>query len=137
MKQDLEDRDPVGRGRSIILADDSTLQRKLVRVSLVAWGFRVEEASSAREALRMARSSPPAAIVSDFLMPGGDGLTFCSVAKRDEQLARVPFIVVSSILCEGQQKLEGAKEFGVDAFVSSKPRHRALAQALRKLLPPV
>ena len=126
-------RDPVGRGRPIVLVDDNAIQRKLLRLVLGQWGFRVEEAGSAREALELARRVPPAAIVSDFLMPGGDGLQLCSLAKRDRLLARVPFIVVSSILLTDQE-VEAAHDFGADAFVSAGHQHRGLARALVALL---
>lgn len=120
---------PIGRGRPILLVDDDSAQRRLLRLVLSRWGFRVEEARSAREALIMVHRSSPAAVVSDFLMPETDGFSLCSAIKRDRRLTGLPVIVVSSILLDDRQ-MDVARELGVDAFVGATPGYQALARAL-------
>ena len=90
----------LGKGRRVLLVDDELLGRKLAALRLRDSGFDVETAASAVEALRIARSSPPDAILSDVLMPGMDGFELCRTVREDERLARVPVILLSSAFVE-------------------------------------
>lgn len=63
--------------RNILVADDSTAQRRMLSLQLARWGYRVAEAASGPEALALARTQDFDFILSDWMMPGLTGPDFC------------------------------------------------------------
>ena len=61
----------------VLVVDDSRLQRRILTASLRKWGFLVQEADSGLSALEICRLNPPDIVISDWMMPEMDGLTFC------------------------------------------------------------
>ncbi|WP_245306213.1 PP2C family protein-serine/threonine phosphatase [Roseovarius aestuariivivens] len=71
---------PVSEDRAIqtvLVVDDSRLQRRILAASLTNWGYRVCEAGSGAEALDICRAMAPDLVLSDWMMPGMNGLDFC------------------------------------------------------------
>ena len=75
---------PGGRRRILVVDDDPTL-RLLLRVTLAADEFEIEEVASAEEAREVARFWRPAVVLLDVQLPGLDGLSFCRqlMARED------------------------------------------------------
>lgn len=62
---------------TVLLVDDESVIRRALRKIFENGGLTVSEAESAREALEaVALDADIAAVVSDFLMPDGNGLDF-------------------------------------------------------------
>jgi PAS domain S-box-containing protein len=57
----------------ILVVDDNTTTRKLLRVALQAEGYAVAEAEDGVTALRLAADCPPALVLLDFRLPDLDG----------------------------------------------------------------
>jgi len=55
--------------RSVLVVDDSRLQRRILSAMLKRWGFDVIEASTGAEALELCKKSRPEFIFSDWMMP--------------------------------------------------------------------
>ncbi|MEJ1991686.1 MAG: fused response regulator/phosphatase [Maritimibacter sp.] len=72
---------PSGAIRRVLVVDDSRAQRKVLSASLTRQGYSVVEAGSGQEALEIARSEPLDLILSDWMMPGMDGLEFCQEVR--------------------------------------------------------
>ena len=72
----------LSNGRSVLIVDDSPLQRKILRSSVARWGFDIIEAESAEEALQICQISQPDIILSDWVMPGMNGLEFCRAFRN-------------------------------------------------------
>src|SRR2546421_12356261 len=64
------------RQRILVVDDDPTL-RLLLRVTLAADEFEIEEVASAEEAGEVARFWRPAVVLLDVQLPGLDGPSFC------------------------------------------------------------
>ena len=69
------------RQRILIVDDDSSL-RLLLRTTLAADELEVTEADNARRASELVRFWRPTVVLLDVAMPGMDGLAFCSELKR-------------------------------------------------------
>jgi response regulator RpfG family c-di-GMP phosphodiesterase len=78
------------RSRRILIVDDDSALRALLRTTLIA-EFEVAEAENARSASDLARFWRPAVVLLDVAMPGIDGLSFCSDLKRKP---RAPLVVL-------------------------------------------
>ena len=63
-----------GAIKSVLVVDDSKLQRKILTLALKRWGFDVFEAASGQEALDLATVQRPDLVLSDWMMPGMSGL---------------------------------------------------------------
>lgn len=63
----------VGRRRLVLVADDDSLHRQLMRDALAPLGFIVLEAGDGAEALRLASDCRPDAFLLDISMPGVNG----------------------------------------------------------------
>jgi response regulator RpfG family c-di-GMP phosphodiesterase len=69
--------------RRILVVDDDAGIRLLLRTTLAADEFAVEEARSAEEAAAIARFWTPEVVILDIGLPGMDGLTLCRELKRN------------------------------------------------------
>ena len=79
---------------SILVVDDEPNVRNLIKEFLEAEGYQVIEASSGSEAAASLSASPPHLIISDYAMPGMNGLELLGLA-----LEKAPD--AARILCTG------------------------------------
>ena len=66
---------------TILVVDDQTNVRKLLKEYLTSQGYRVVEASDGQSALIVARHEHPDLILLDVMMPGMDGYQFLSAYR--------------------------------------------------------
>ncbi|PHO05520.1 fused response regulator/phosphatase [Rhodobacteraceae bacterium 4F10] len=104
-----------GAIQRILLVDDSRLQRRILSASLKSDGYEVIEAASGEEALELCEETPPDLVLSDWIMPGMDGIEFCQAFRALEQEKYGYFILLTS----KSEKAEVAKglEGGADDFL--------------------
>ena len=104
------------RRRLALIVDDSRLQRRILCKSVRAWGFDVIEAASGDAALELCRNVTPDLVLSDWMMPGMNGLEFCHAFRQLEGEDYGYFILLTS----KSEKDEVARglEAGADDFVS-------------------
>ena len=100
----------------MLVADDSRLQRRILSKFLTNWGFEVHEAGAGDEALELCRSLAPDLVLSDWMMPGLDGLEFC----REFRQLPANFYGYFILLTSKSDKLEVAQglDAGADDFLS-------------------
>ncbi|OHA49450.1 MAG: hypothetical protein A2682_00270 [Candidatus Terrybacteria bacterium RIFCSPHIGHO2_01_FULL_58_15] len=84
------------REKILIIEDDPSLQAALVE-ALSASGFLTHKASDGPEGIEVARKEGPALILLDLLLPGQSGFEVLRLLKRDEQLKRIPVIVLTNL----------------------------------------
>lgn len=81
--------------RTIMVVDDDDLQRKLTARILESEGYRVDLAADGSEALRMLQSTQPDLILTDFLMPGLNGIELTERIKSYPALAGIPIVMIT------------------------------------------
>lgn len=82
--------------RNVLIVDDSRLQRRILAASLVRWGYVVTEADSAEQALDLCAANQPDLVLSDWMMPGMDGLEFCQTFRKMPRESYGYFILLTS-----------------------------------------
>ena len=118
------------RERRVLVVDDSATIRDIVTRGLEQEGFRVMTADDGTAALALAREHAPDLIISDLQMPNMGGAELCRTLQRDQDLAAIPFIVMSSASDRAvirQMVAQGAaayliKPFNIDQLVTTAQR---------------
>ena len=118
-------------GRTLVVADDDAVQRKMVGLRLQRAGYRVVMAVDGEEALARARAERPYAIVSDVLMPKMDGFGLCMAVRNDPQLERLPVVLISNSYLEVDDHSLAAR-VGADALLERTPELTELIATLDK-----
>lgn len=110
-----------GSVRTVLVVDDSRLQRRILASMLQKWGCAVIEAESGDHALAICKAARPDIVLSDWMMPGMDGLDFCR-AFRQLPSDRYGYFI---LLTAKSGKVETAQglDAGADDFLT-KPVNR-------------
>ena len=101
---------------TVLIVDDSGLQRKILCSSVKRWGFDVFEAASGDEALVLAAEIAPDIVLSDWMMPGMNGLEFCD-AFRQLTRDRYGYFILLTSKSEKNEVAMGL-EAGADDFLT-------------------
>jgi len=102
--------------RNVLVVDDSRAQRHLIVTGIRGWGLNVLQASSGEEALALCRSHEIDLVLSDWMMPGMNGIDFCRALRRIEAERYIYFILLTS-KSDKAAVAEGL-EVGADDFLS-------------------
>jgi two-component system cell cycle response regulator len=81
---------------TVLVVDDSFVNRRLVRSTLEPLGYRVVTADSAERALDAAACDDIDLVLTDLHMPGSDGMALLRRLKAGAQTRDLPVIVISS-----------------------------------------
>ncbi len=102
--------------RRVLVVDDSPAQRRVLRATLARQGFDVIDAGSGSEALKVLEEHRVDLILSDWMMPGMDGLELCARVRALPLENYIYFILLTS----KNEKGAAAKglDMGADDFLS-------------------
>lgn len=99
--------------RLVLVVEDEPQLRRYLRATLVAHGYRMEEAADGAEALRLATALQPDLVLLDLGLPDLDGL---ELTRRIRDWSAVPIIVVSA---RGQEQDKiSALDLGADDYLT-------------------
>jgi DNA-binding NtrC family response regulator len=87
----------------VLVVDDEPAEREGLARMVGQWGYEVETASSAEEALSLVESQHPAVVVTDLVLPEMDGLT---LLQKLRETGRPPVV----LLVTGHATVETAVE---------------------------
>jgi two-component system, chemotaxis family, chemotaxis protein CheY len=84
--------------QSILIVDDSSSIRNILRVYLMGLKVEVLDADTGERALQLARLVPLSLMIADIQMPGMDGLTLVDRIRHDPraQVSRLPVVLLTS-----------------------------------------
>jgi two-component system, OmpR family, response regulator ResD len=115
----------------VLIADDDTVVRDVVRRYLERDGLEVAVADDGVEALRLLGTERIDVAVLDVMMPGPDGLTLCRSLRAGGGYS-VPVILLTA-LGEEDDRIAGL-EAGADDYVTKPFSPRELALRVRSVL---
>ena len=106
---------------NVLIAEDDSTSRLLLRKMLEKWGYEVTVTSNGREAWELLRSDDgPRLAILDWMMPEMDGVEVCRRVRLLET-RRPPYIILLTALGEKGHVVTGL-EAGADDYVG-KPYH--------------
>jgi len=102
--------------KRVLIVEDQTDIRKLIRMTLEFEDYEIHEASDGSFGLRLAGAVLPDLVLLDVMMPGDmDGLQVCRAIKTDQALRGIKVVLLSA---RGQARdLEAGKQAGADEYL--------------------
>lgn len=119
-------------GRKILIVDDESAIRDMLRVALEMADYQCIEASNAQDAHSLIIDEKPDLILLDWMMPGTSGIELARRLKRDEVTANLPIIMLTA-KGEEDNKIQGL-EVGADDYITKPFSPRELVARLKAVL---
>jgi two-component system, sensor histidine kinase and response regulator len=116
----------------ILVVDDETPNRALIRAYMARSGHELIEASSGARALELAAAQPPDLVLLDVLMPGMDGFAAAERLKGMTAGEFVPIILVTAL--SDQDSRRRGLAAGADDFLTKPVDPQELSLRVRNLL---
>ena len=117
----------------VLIVEDQTDIRKLIRMTLEFEDFEIHEASDGAFGLSMARAVKPDIVLLDVMMPGElDGLQVCQQIKSDPRTADIRVVLLTA---RGQARdREVGREAGADEYLVKPFSPLQLIETIERLL---
>jgi two-component system cell cycle response regulator DivK len=117
---------------SVLIVEDNRVNARLMTEMLKAGGYSSRVAYDGREGLEIVRDRLPELIITDFQMPGLDGIAMTKLLKADPATASIPVIAVTAHAMPEHER--SAKEAGCAGYLSKPIRLQSfLAEIVRVL----
>ncbi|MBN9694139.1 MAG: response regulator [Verrucomicrobia bacterium] len=124
-------------GRRVLVVDDNTTNRQILRHQLRSWNLRPDGASSGREALKLLRTAaaggmPYELVLLDMQMPEIDGMSVAQAIRADVTLQGIRCVILTSM---GHRPDSGElSAAGVAAYLVKPVRQARLLDCLESVL---
>ena len=123
--------DPKGKERVLVVEDSSTIA-SVVKYFLELEGFEVVVAKDGNSGLEAARRYQPHVIVTDYNMPGMDGMAMVRALRSEAATSGIAVLMLTSE--DSIEKETQALEAGVDDYILKPVEPRRLAARVKSLL---
>ncbi len=120
-------------GRILIIEDDSAI-REMLRRRLELRGFEVEQAPDGESGLAMIHASLPDVVLLDHGLPGISGWEVARALRADPRFAALPIIALTAHA--GPLARRDALDAGCTAFLTKPVDMKALEKELRTHVKP-
>jgi CheY-like chemotaxis protein len=101
---------------TILVVNDLRAQLDLMNSALRKAGYCTFTAEAGCEAFDIAKREQPDLIISDVSMPKLNGIEFCQLIRRDEELKATPILLVSALPKDTATVIEGLAA-GADEYL--------------------
>ena len=116
----------------ILIVEDNEKNRKLVRDVLTYTGYRLAEAETGEEGVRLAKALRPDLVLMDIQLPGINGIAALGQIRDDPTIRDTPVIAVTaSAMTQDRQKIMAA---GFDGYQSKPINVKDFLAAVRAML---
>lgn len=118
--------------KRILIVEDEEDIAELLEYNLRRQGFEAEAVGSGEEGLKLAGEIEPHLIILDLMLPGLSGLEVCRKLKADEDLQRIPVIMLTA---KGEEEdIIAGFEAGADDYVTKPFQPRILVARVKAVL---
>jgi len=117
---------------NVLVVDDESDIREVIRFALQSAGFRVLEAGHADEARKLLASEYPDLVLLDWMLPGRSGLELAQQLKQSAATRSVPIIMVSA-KGEEEDRIRGL-DTGADDYIAKPFSPREMVARVKAVL---
>ena len=117
----------------ILLIEDDPLMVRLYQKVFSFEGYKVETAMSGQEGLKKVKSSKPALILLDIMMPKMSGLEVLDKLKADPSLKKIPVVTLTNLASENDKKAALSKG-AVKHIIKSEYEPEQVVNIIKKIL---
>ncbi len=119
--------------KRVLIVEDQTDIRKLIRMTLEFENYEIHEAADGATGLRLARDLAPDLMLLDVMMPGEmDGLQVCQVVKSEAATQGVKVVLLTA---RGQARdREAGDQAGADEYLVKPFSPLQLIDTIERLL---
>jgi len=123
----------MGKDMKILVVDDFTTMRKVVRNLLKQGGYEnVVEAEDGQAALRAIKSQKIDFIISDWNMPNMTGFELLKAVRADAEISATPFLMVTAEAL--QDNVIAAVKAGVSNYIVKPFTAEVLSEKIAKIV---
>ncbi len=116
MRPQFETSSAAAQPATVLLVEDSSAERARLTAMISRLGYRVLDADSGLQALQILRANPVDLVLSDWVMPGMDGLALCREVQAEWGERRPHFIMLT---CRNQgADLVAGLDAGADDYIA-------------------
>lgn len=112
----------------ILLVDDDRAVLVMLQTLLTRAGHTVTTARSGEEALARIKESMPQLIITDWIMPGMDGIAFCKALRQNPAWRNIYVVIVTAQ--ESTDRLVEAFDAGVNDYLTKPINFKVLGARL-------
>lgn len=116
----------------VLVIEDSPDIAELIAHYLSGAGYGVTVSGNGSDGLRLAKQSPPDAIVLDLMLPGMDGLHVCQALRGEAATSAIPVIMLTA-RGEEADRIRGL-ELGADDYLTKPFSPKELVARVAALL---
>ena len=118
---------------TVLIVDDDSDLRKLLRMSLENSHRVIHEAATAEEGLRLALDTVPDVLLLDIGLPGLDGFTICRAIDDKPSLWLMKIAIISGH--DAAEDISQAAQFGINAYLIKPFSPRTVVELVERLEP--
>ena len=118
---------------TVLIVDDDSNLRKLLRMSLENSHRVIHEAATAEEGLRLALDTLPDVLLLDIGLPGLDGFALCRAIDGDPTLWNMKTVIITGHYAA--EDISQAERFGIDAYLIKPFSPRTVVELVERLEP--
>jgi DNA-binding response OmpR family regulator len=85
------------KSNMVLVVEDDTEMRELLRIELEAEGFTILTATNGAQAMSTARTEQPEVILMDVQMPVMNGVEAAEILKDDHDTRHIPIIMITAL----------------------------------------
>jgi len=116
----------------ILVVEDDKNITELIAYNLRAEGHEVLVAATGEAGLGIAQREKPDIMILDLMLPGIDGYQVCRRVRQNEELARLPILMLTA-RTEEQDQVSGL-EMGADDFMTKPFSPKVLSTRIKALV---
>lgn len=118
--------------KKILIIDDDTFNRDILKTRLEAAGYAVAEAGNGEEGVKAARDLAPDLVLMDVMMPKVDGRLACRLLKSDPKTKDITVVMLTA-RSQQMEELRGW-ESGADEYLTKPCEHKRLLEVIAQFL---
>jgi PAS domain S-box-containing protein len=113
----------------VLVVDDDSTQRALLRRALEKNGFLVEEVADGAHVVHVVRRVMPDIVLLDVVLPHVDGFMICAKIREDEWSKNIPVVMLTGL--EDTASIQHAYQAGATDFITKPVNWQILNQRLQ------